>query len=495
MPKEPLNKSDAAGSPQGAVPQGGAGTPTRRPAFCHRVRHAVLAAVCGALLTACAVGPDYQRPALDVGDAYRYAPEGQWRRAQPGGPAADWWHVFDDEALDAMMVSLGRDNLDIAVAEAQYRQARAALDKARSGLFPSVGASGSYARSGQGAASPSSEYDVSASVSWEVDLWGRVRRGVEAGRAGFEAGEADLAAARLSMQSTLAQAYFTVRANEAQSALLDRTVGEYERALQMTRNRYAAGVASSADVAAASAQLDDARTQRIRLGWQREQQINAIAVLLGRTPAAFDMPAGAGVPEVPEVPAGVPSTLLERRPDVAASERRVAEANAQIGVAQAAWFPELTLGAQGGYRAAEFVDWLSAPARFWTLGPSLALALFDGGARQAEVESARAAYDAQAATYRKTVLDAVREVEDALAQTSAMVREQASQAQALAAARETLRQVTNQYQAGLVDYLSVVQAQTSALSAEQSALDLKAQRLEATAQLIAALGGGWAGLP
>lgn len=465
-----------------------------------RTRIALLAAGCALLLGACAVGPDYQRPAVQTGAAYRHAPDGQWRQAQPGtiALAANWWRVFGDADLDGMMGSLVHDNLDIAVAEAQYRQARAALDRARAGLFPTVGASGTYTRAGRGHATadnPSNEYGLSVSANWEADLWGKVRRGVEAGRAGLEAGAADLAAVRLSMQATLAQAYFAVRANEAQAALLDRTVEEYARALQMTRNRYDAGVAASADVAAASVQLENARTQQIRLGWQREQQVHAIAALLGRTPAAFTMPAGAGVPEVPEVPAGVPSTLLERRPDVAASERRVAEANARIGVAQAAWFPDLTLGAQVGYRAAEFVDWLSAPARFWTLGPTLALTLFDGGARRAELESARAAYDAQAAAYRKTVLDAVREVEDALAQTNAMAREQASQARALAAARETLRQTTNQYEAGLVDYLSVVQAQTSALSAEQAALDLRAQRLDAAVRLIVALGGGWEGLP
>src|SRR5690606_25271989 len=343
-----------------------------------RVGVVLPAAVCALLLTACAVGPDYQRPVLDVGDAYRHAPEGQWRRAQSAGivPDGDWWRVFGDAGLDGMMASLAQDNLDIAVAEAQYRQARAALDRARAGLFPTVGASGTYTRAGRGHATadnPSNEYGLSVSANWEADLWGKVRRGVEAGRAGLEAGAADLAAVRLSMQATLAQAYFAVRANEAQAALLDRTVEEYARALQMTRNRYDAGVAASADVAAASVQLENARTQQIRLGWQREQQVHAIAALLGRTPAAFTMPAGAGVPEVPEVPAGVPSTLLERRPDVAASERRVAEANARIGVAQAAWFPDLTLGAQVGYRAAEFVDWLSAPARFWTLGPTLAL--------------------------------------------------------------------------------------------------------------------------
>jgi NodT family efflux transporter outer membrane factor (OMF) lipoprotein len=262
----------------------------------------------------------------------------------------------------------------------------------------------------------------------------------------------------------------------------------------MTRNRLAAGVASPADVAAASAQLEQTRVQRIRLGWQRQQQIHAVAVLVGEVPSQFQMPGGQGLPAVPGVPAGVPSSLLEHRPDIAAAERRAAQANAQIGVAQAAWFPNLTLSAEGGYSAGAFASWITAPARFWTLGPALALTIFDGGARSAAVSQARAAYDAQAAAYRKTVLDALREVEDALVQAHDMIDEQAAQDRALAAARESVRQTVNQYQAGLVDYLNVVQAQASALNAEQNALSLRAQRLDAAVQLVAALGGGWPGL-
>nr|WP_323018199.1 efflux transporter outer membrane subunit [Castellaniella sp.] len=474
------------------------------PGACRQVRRdcAVRAGRLGLMLAlsltlgACAVGPDYQRPAQDVGAAYAHAPQGQWRPAQPGGSdlAADWWVTFGDAGLDGLMARLPAGNLDIAQAEAQYRQAQAALGSARAGLLPSLSAAASASRAGQGISSannPATNYSLSGSVSWEVDLWGRVRRTVEAARAGEQASAADLAAMRLSLQSTLAQTYFGVRASQRQDELLARTLDEYERALQMTRNRYAAGVASSADVAAASAQLDQARVQRIRLGWQREQQVHALSILLGQVPAGFQMPAGAGLPGVPPVPVGVPSALLQQRPDVAAAERRAAQANAKIGVAQAAWFPDLTLDAQGGYRAGEFASWIMAPARFWTLGPSLALSLFDGGARSAALDAARAAYDAQAAQYRKTVLDALREVEDALVQSQALVHEQAAQNRALAAARETLRQVLNQYQAGLVDYLNVVQAQTSALSAEQNALDLQLQRLSATVQLAAALGGGY----
>ncbi len=462
-------------------------------------RHGVALAAC-LLLSACAVGPDYHRPAQDVGAVYASAPDGQWRRAQPadGTLQTDWWRLFGDADLNGLMDRMPQGNLDIAQAEAQYRQAQAALGTARAGLFPSVGVSSSVTREGQGISgvgNPSNSYSLSGSVGWEVDLWGRVRRDVEGARAGAQASGADLAAMRLSLRSTLAQAYFGVRASQLQDALLARTLDEYARALEMTRNRYAAGVASPADVAAASAQLDQARVQRIRLGWQREQQIHAIAILLGLVPAGFQMPPGAGLPAVPAIPVGVPSALLQHRPDVAAAERRVAQANAKIGVAQAAWFPDLTLSAQGGYRAGEFASWIMAPARFWTLGPALALTLFDGGARSAAVESARAAYDAQAAAYRKTVLDALREVEDALVQSQAQVDEQAAQDQALAAARETLRQVTNQYQAGLVDYLNVVQAQTSALSAEQNSLNLRAQRLTAAVQLAAALGGGYSEPP
>ncbi len=464
-----------------------------------RAARALMAAAAALALSACAVGPDYRRPVQDVGTAYAHAPEGRWIPAdtQPRALPADWWTLFGDAVLDDLMDRMPRGNLDLAQAEAQFREARAALDSARAGLFPTLGVSGSMNRAGEGVSgpgNPGNTYSLSATASWEVDLWGRVRRDVEAARAGEQASAADLDAMRLSLRSTLAQAYFGVRSSQLQDALLARTLDEYARALEMTRNRLAAGVASPADVAAASAQLDQARAQRIRLGWQREQQIHAIAVLLGQVPASFRLSGGAGLPAVPDVPVGVPSALLLRRPDVAGAERRTAQANARIGVAQAAWFPDLTLSAQGGYRAAEFASWIMAPARFWTLGPALAASLFDGGARAA-VASARAAYDAQAAAYRKTVLDALREVEDALVQSQALAEEQAARDRALAAARETLRQVTNQYRAGLVDYLSVVQAQTSALSAEQTSLDVRAERLTASAQLIAALGGGYSADP
>ncbi|MDN5843007.1 MAG: efflux transporter outer membrane subunit [Alcaligenaceae bacterium] len=452
------------------------------------------AALCVAL-AGCAVGPDYQRPEIDVGTAYKEAaPVPGWQpvRADAQAVPADWWRGFSDPQLDRLMDALPQGNLNIAEAEAQVRQAQAALASSRAGFFPSVDAGSSFNRTSQGRPSVKSDvYSLTGAVSWEPDLWGRVARSVQADEAGVQAGEADLAGVRLSMQSTLAQTYFTLRADDAQLRLLERTVEEYQRALTLTKNRYAAGVASPSDVAAASAQYQNSRTQMIRQGWQRAQEEHALAVLVGLTPAQLTLAPSEQITEVPEVPVGVPSVLLQRRPDIIAAERRAAAANAQIGVATAVWFPDLTLSAQGGFRAGEWAQWLTAPSRFWTLGPALALTIFDGGARQAGVDAARAAYDAQAAAYRQTVLTAMREVEDYLVQSQSLVREQQTQQLALDAARETLRQVTDQYQAGIVDYLSVVQAQTSAFSAEQSAISLQAEHLSATVQLIAALGGGW----
>lgn len=443
------------------------------------------------LVSACAVGPDYQAINIDVGDAYLYAPAGEWQKADDIAVANtdDWWVIFGDTDLNVLMHDLNINNLDIAQAQAQYDGAMAALAGTRSGLFPTIDAGASKTRSGQGSSSVDNAYSLSAGLNWELDLWGRVRRSIEADDAAMLASKSDLAAVQLSMQKALAETYFDVRASELQDDFLDKTLAEYERALRMTQNRYDAGIASSADVAAARTQLEQAKVTKIRQNWQRQQKINAIALLLGKTPASFAMPSGKPMPKTPAVPVGVPSKLLIQRPDVAAAERRVAQANAKIGVAQSAWFPDITISADGGYRAAEFVSWLTAPARFWTLGPSLALTIFDGGARSAQLKSAEADYDEKAAAYRKTVLDAIREVEDYLVQSQALVAEQSAQNQALIAATETLRQINNQYKEGLVDYLEVVQAQTSAFNAEQNAIDLQAQRLQAAVLLIAAQGG------
>ncbi|HWK71843.1 MAG TPA: efflux transporter outer membrane subunit [Burkholderiaceae bacterium] len=463
-------------------------------------------------LGACAVGPDYQRPSVDTGLAYKEALAGGadraanrgWVPAQPGDAVlrGDWWQMYGDAVLTGLMESLQEGNLDIVQAEAQYRQAQALLQSSRSGFFPTLGASASATRSGSGSNggtgsfsgsgdSTGNQYTLSGNVSWEPDLWGKVRRAVESSSAGLQASAADVAATRLSMQSTLAQTYFRLRIMDAEKRLLQQTVAAYERSLAMTQNRYDAGVAAQADVEVSRTQLENGRTQLLALDWQRAQLEHAIAVLLGRAPSAFTLEAVTALASVPAIPVGLPSQLLQRRPDIAAAERRTAEANARIGVAQAAWFPDLTLSAQAGYRSGQWAQWLTAPASFWSLGPALALTIFDGGAREAQVKEARAGYDAQAASYRQTVLTALREVEDYLVQLRVLGQEQATQGRALASARESLRLTQNQYEAGLIDYLSVVQVETTALSTERAALSLASDRLVASVQLIAALGGGW----
>lgn len=461
-------------------------------------------AVLAVSLTACAVGPDYQRPAVAVGDNYKEIKG--WTVARPNDDAlrSDWWKIYNDPVLDDLMSALLVSNQNIAQVEAQYRQAQALVASARSGLFPTLGTGASATRSGTGAdgggsggqsglggGNPINQFRLNGNVSWEPDLWGRLRRSVESSRAGLAASAADIATTRLSLQSTLAQTYFRLRALDAQKRLFEQTVAAYEKSLLTTRNRYEAGVAAQADVAVARTQLENTRVQLQGLEWQRAQYEHALAVLMGETPSAFTLAAQQTTVVVPDIPIGLPSQLLERRPDVAAAERRMAQANAKIGQAQAAWFPDLTLSAQAGFSSGLWAQWLTAPATFWSLGPALALTIFDGGERQSQVDQARAVYDAQVAAYRLSVLTALREVEDYLVQVRVIGVQQETQDAALAAARESLRLTLNQYDAGLIDYLSVFQVQATALSTERAALSLMADRLVASVQLIAALGGGW----
>ncbi|HEY9269843.1 MULTISPECIES: efflux transporter outer membrane subunit [Achromobacter] len=471
-------------------------------------RSIAAAALC-ALLGACAVGPDYQRPALDVGATYK---EGQgevegWKPARPLDQAerGDWWRVYDDATLNGLVERLNASNQTVAQAEANYRQALGLVRGARAGFFPTVGAGAGMTRSGSGGgqngstsasgSNVSNQYSLTGSVSWEVDLWGRVRRSVESSEASAAASLADLGATRLSAQAALVQAYLQLRVLDEQKRLLDATVAAYEKSLQLTQNRYAVGVAGQADVAVARTQVESTRAQSIDLDWQRGQLEHAIAVLMGQAPSQFSLPPTVFALQLPQIPVGLPSELLERRPDVAAAERRAAAANAQIGVAQAAWFPSLILSADGGFRNGQFAELLTAPARFWSLGPALALTIFDGGAREAQVEQARASYDAQAAAYRQTALTGLREVEDYLIQLRVMENEQVVQRRALESARESLRLTQNQYKAGLVDYLSVAVVDATALNSERNALSLLGNRFAASVNLIVALGGGWEGLP
>ncbi|SDG09579.1 efflux transporter outer membrane subunit [Phytopseudomonas seleniipraecipitans] len=460
-------------------------------------------------LAGCALGPDYQRPDITTPAQFKQA-EG-WKAAVPADALerGTWWELYGDGELNALVGRLNVSNQNLAASEAQYRQARALLRSGRAAFFPTLSTSAGMTRAGQGggegtlrtsdgiaiggsnSASISKNYDLSLNASWELDVWGKLRRGLESNRAAFEASAADLAAMRLSLQSELVQSYLQLRVLDEQQRLLDATVVAYQRALKLTENQYRAGIVPRSDVAQALTQLRSTEAQAIDLQWQRAQLEHAIAVLIGVPPSEVSIARRESLPTLPQVPANVPSQLLERRPDVAAAERRVIAANAEIGVAKAAWFPDLTLSASGGYRGSSFADWINLPNRFWSVGPQLALTLFDGGRRSAESERVEAAYDQTVAQYRQAVLDSFREVEDYLVQQRVLGREAEVQSQALDAARESLRLIENQYRAGTVDYNSVVNVQATALSNERSALTLLGSRLTASVQLIAALGGGW----
>lgn len=460
-------------------------------------------------LPGCSSTPPYEAPALAVPPAFKEsAPDlagtALWRLVDPQASRVPdaWWTLFADPVLDGLQARVVVDNQNLQASLAQVRAAQAALASAHAGLLPTLNAgfSGSRAAStgtnssGQAVNSPATTtYNLNTSASWEIDLWGRLDATASAADARLQASRLDLDALRLSTQATLAQSYLGLRAAEAQAATLERAVAAYQRSLALTRNRYQAGVAAAADVAQAESQLASAQAQLVEQRSQRAQLEHAIAVLLGQPPAAFGLAPTGVLPALPPVPELLPSTLLQRRPDIAAAERRVAAANAQVGVAQAAFFPSLTLSATAGYRGNSLADLASAPHLFWSLGPALALSLFDGGARRAATEQARAGLDQASASYRQTVLTAFQEVEDNLV-LAASLREQARlQGEALAAARRALEIALNQYQAGTVSYLNVATAQAGALSAERSLLDVQNRQLAATGLLLKNLAGRWPG--
>ncbi|MBV2133033.1 efflux transporter outer membrane subunit [Pseudomonas sp. MAP12] len=464
-------------------------------------------------LAGCAVGPDYQRPELNTPAAFKQA-QG-WKAAAPADALARgaWWELYGDATLNDLQQRLEQSNQSLAQSLAQYREAQALVRGTRASFFPSVTANAGKTRSGQGAGQStvrladgstvtsgasgggiSKSYELTFGVAWELDLWGKLRRQLEADNASLQASAADLAAVRLSLQSELAQNYLQLRVLDEQQRLLDATVQAYARSLKLTDNQYQAGIVTKADVTQARTQLKSTEAQAIDLRYQRAQLEHAIAVLIGVPPAEFALAAADGLPVLPPVPVSVPSLLLERRPDVASAERAVMSANAEIGVAKAAWFPSLSLSAAGGYRSSMLDQWISTPNRFWSIGPQFAMTLFDAGLISSQVEQAEARYDQTVAGYRQTVLDSFREVEDYLVQLRVLEEESGVQQEALEAARESLRLVENQYKAGTIDYNSVVSVQTAALANERSQLTLLGSRLTASVQLIAALGGGWAGV-
>ena len=452
-------------------------------------------------LSACAIGPDYQRPELTTPAQFKQI-EG-WTQATPGDvlERGNWWQLYGDSELNALVERLNVSNQNLAASEAQYRQARALVRGARAAFYPSLSSSAGASRSSQGSGANNSttssaggiskSYELGLNAAWELDIWGKLRRSLESSRAGFEASAADLAALKLSLQAELVQNYLQLRVLDDQQRLLDATVAAYARSLKLTENQYNAGIVPKSDVSQALTQLKSTQAQAIDLKWQRAQLEHAIAVLIGVPPSELSIAVREQLPALPAIPVALPSQLLERRPDVAAAERRVIAANAEIGVAEAAWYPDLTISASGGYRGSSFADWIDLPNRFWSLGPQLALTLFDGGARSAELERSEAAYDQTVAQYRQSVLDSFREVEDYLVQLRVLQQEAVIQQEALDAARESLRLIENQYRAGTVDFNSVVSVQATALNNERTTLSLLGNRLTASVQLIAALGGGW----
>lgn len=468
-------------------------------------RWRIVAALIALHLTACSLGPDYVRPSMATPSAYKE--NADWKSAEPRDvlKRGDWWSIFGDADLDALQRKVLVDNQSLLAAEARCRQARALVQSARAALFPSLDAGVSATRSQSVQSSRSSsttsatstaatintQRSLSFNANWEADVWGRIGRSVEAADANAVASAADLESAKLSLQAELALDYFSLRALDVQSKLFDETIAAYEKSLTLTQNRYATGVTARVDVVQAQTQLKSAQSQAIQLRAQRAQFEHAIALLVGRTPADFSLAAGDLPIVVPTPPVGLPSQLLERRPDIAAAERRVAAANAQIGVAAAAFFPALDFSATAGYQSASLARWLSAPNLFWSLGPSLAQTIFDGGLNRARSEQASAAYDESVANYRQTVLAGFQEVEDNLSALHYLEQAFAAQQEAAELAQEAVTLATNQYRAGVVSYLNVVSAQTTALSNERSRVDLISRRLAASVQLIRALGGGW----
>ena len=466
-------------------------------------RAASLAAAVLGALSGCSLSPRYQRPSVPAApDAYKEA--GEWKLATPadGRPRGRWWTMFNDQALDDLETQVTEANQSLRAALARLEQARAETRIARAASFPTLTAEASATRQrtslnaptyAPGRPTTSNVFIAEGVLGYELDLFGRVRNTVAGARASEQASAGDVAALDLSVHAELASDYFTLRGLDLQQQLLDRTVADYAKALQLTENLYRGGAAAIADVQQAQAQLETARTQAEDTRLRRARTEHAIAVLIGREPSDFTLPPraeGAELP-VPDLAPGLPSQLLERRPDVAAAERRVAAANAAIGVARAAYFPVFSLLGTAGVESTAASDWISAPNRFWSVGPQALMTLFDAGAHAAQSAAAHAAYDEQVANYRGTVLTAFQEVEDGLAALRQLQRESVSQAAAVTATQGALDQANLRYKGGLVSYLEVVSTENAALAARLAAVDIGIRRTNAAVLLVKALGGDW----
>lgn len=443
-------------------------------------------------MTGCAVGPDYHRPSVPTAAVYKEL--AGWTQAMPsdGIDRGDWWALFNDPVLNALMQQVAVSNNNVAAATAAYAQARAVVREQRASLFPVVSLNGSGRRSGgNDTQSAGSNYQASVGATWEPDVWGRLSRAVEGADATASASAADLASALLSARGELAIDYFSLRQTDRQRRLLQETIDAYQRTLTITQNRYTAGIAPKTDLLQAQTQLANAQADAAGLTRTRAQFEHAMAVLVGQTPSDFVLAQSDLVDSVPEIPVGVPSTLLQRRPDIAAAERRVAAANEQIGIAQAAYYPSLNLSASYGGNARRVADLFSASNSIWSLGLSAAEVLFNAGATKARVAGAQAAQDQAAARYRQTVLTAFQGVEDQLSATEILRQQQQLREQASRAADLAEAQVLNRYRAGQVDFTEVVSAQVTALTARRALVQNAGDRQVTAVALIQALGGGW----
>lgn len=452
--------------------------------------------------TSCAVGPDYVRPATEKPKEFKEAHN--WKQAQPKDDQVrgKWWEVFGDTELNKLEEQIEISNQNVKSSEAAYRQAKAIVSETEAAYYPAI--TGSMAQSRNGLASSgtgasnigsrsvvSNSYNASMSVSWELDIWGKIRRTVEENSALAQASAADIAAARLSAQSMLAVDYMGLRIADEQKRLLDNTVKNYERALEITRNLYHTGVSARSDYLQAKTQLESVQAQSIDIGIARSQFEHAIAILIGKAPADFSIAEAQSIPAIPVIPVALPSDMLERRPDIAGAERRVVAANARIGVAKAAFFPDLTLSGSGGYQSTQLAQWFTLPNRVWSIGPGIVETIFDAGLRRAQTKAAIAAYDQTIAVYRQTVLGSFQEVEDNLAALRILEQEAIIQQGAVNDAKSVEKIFLNQYKSGIVSYLSVVTAQNTRLNNELTSLNIRKGRLIAAATLIKAIGGGW----
>jgi NodT family efflux transporter outer membrane factor (OMF) lipoprotein len=454
-----------------------------------------------ALLSGCSVGPNYHTPVAQIPTAYKEA--GNWKPAEPNEQnlGGNWWSVFQDPQLDTLEAQVDVSNQNLKAAEAQYQEARAVLRYNRADYYPTATAAFSASRTHVSAHRPppnsifngitENDFMVPFDLSYQVDVWGRVRRQVESSREQAQASAADLATVNLSMHADLAIDYFQARSLDAQERLLNSTVAEYERALELNQSRFQGGLSSDVEVQQAKTQLETTRALAVDVGVLRAQSEHAVAILIGKPPADFSLPPLPLTAPPPHVPVSVPSELLERRPDIAAGERRVAAANAQIGVAKTAYYPVISLGASGGFESANISTLLNGPSGLWSLGASALGTVFDVGRRRAFTDEARSAYDVEVAAYRQSVLAGFQQVEDSLAALRILENEATVQDQAVQAAQSSLDLSTMRYEGGVTSYLEVTIAQSAALSDEVTAVNILGRRMASTVLLIQALGGGW----